>query len=514
MRQRFGLHAKYVLWILIVVFVVGIFYVFGLGGGGSNRGQRGDEGGGGKELPPVVATADGHKILRGEVDAQFLSIKETYSQIGYYSLAMGELVRATAFRQVVGTTLQLADARRRGIRASRSEVSAEIDKMVEEQIAAVKKQYGEEKFGEVVAAIMLQQTQQRNATEKDLRKWLTGQYRGNRDAVAREIVLRKLQEQVRGEVATTEKDLIESYDQVQARHILLLSAPSDDPKEQAKNDAAARKKAEDALAKLKAGADFATLAKQISEDPRSKAKGGDRGFFPRGTMVPEFDQEAFRLKPGEMSGLVKTSYGYHIIKVGARRSQLPANFEKDKATLLKDLQTQRQGQAWSKYQADLVDKAKIDVRDPEIRGARALAAGNVEAALAAFRQAEAGIARAGGESSGEVRAVFFFQLGDLYKGKREWKAAAAAFEQCLGTRSGNTGETYIALGDVYAQQGDKEGAITQYQAAAEVSPDERLVHDSLDAAYKRLGRNDLAATEQERWRKSQAQASPGMTPAE
>jgi Flp pilus assembly protein TadD len=70
------------------------------------------------------------------------------------------------------------------------------------------------------------------------------------------------------------------------------------------------------------------------------------------------------------------------------------------------------------------------------------------------------------------------------------------------------------LGDVYAQQGDKEGAITQYQAAAEVSPDERLVHDSLDAAYKRLGRNDLAATEQERWRKSQAQASPGMTPAE
>jgi foldase protein PrsA len=76
----------------------------------------------------------------------------------------------------------------------------------------------------------------------------------------------------------------------------------------------AKKLAEDILAKVRAGEDFATLAKQYSKDP-SAANGGDLGFFSKGKMVPEFEQAAFGLKVGEVSNVVKSVYGYHIIKL-------------------------------------------------------------------------------------------------------------------------------------------------------------------------------------------------------
>ena len=96
-------------------------------------------------------------------------------------------------------------------------------------------------------------------------------------------------------------------EQVRASHILL--------KTEGKDDAAVKKQAEELLAKVKAGADFAELAKKYSEDEASKAKGGDLDFFRKGQMVPEFDKAAFAMKPGEISDLVKTQFGYHIIKV-------------------------------------------------------------------------------------------------------------------------------------------------------------------------------------------------------
>ncbi len=101
-------------------------------------------------------------------------------------------------------------------------------------------------------------------------------------------------------------------EQVRASHILL--------KTEGKDDAAVKKQAEDILAKAKApGADFAKLANQYTEDDSGKTRGGDLDFFARradgGQMVKEFEDAAFALKPGEVSGLVKSQFGYHIIRV-------------------------------------------------------------------------------------------------------------------------------------------------------------------------------------------------------
>ncbi len=112
------------------------------------------------------------------------------------------------------------------------------------------------------------------------------------------------------------EDIQRSYDdnqaqyatpeQVRARHILL--------KTEGKDEATVRKQAEELLAKARGGADFEKLATQYSEDDVSKAKGGDLDYFGKGQMVPEFDTAAFALAPGQISDLVKTQYGFHIIK--------------------------------------------------------------------------------------------------------------------------------------------------------------------------------------------------------
>jgi peptidyl-prolyl cis-trans isomerase D len=104
----------------------------------------------------------------------------------------------------------------------------------------------------------------------------------------------------------------ETEDQVGASHILFKTGPD-------KDEAAVRKQAEAVLAQAKAGADFAELARQYSEDT-SAQNGGDLGFFGRGQMVPEFEAAAFALLEGEVSDLVRSTYGFHIIKSNGRQA--------------------------------------------------------------------------------------------------------------------------------------------------------------------------------------------------
>ena len=120
-------------------------------------------------------------------------------------------------------------------------------------------------------------------------------------------------------------DRFKVAEQVQVRHI--LSASPDD---------AGRAKAAQVLVDLQGGADFAALAKEHSADPGSAAKGGELGFFAKGAMVPEFEEAAFALKKkGELSGLVKTKFGYHILQLEDRRPAGVRPFEEVRDDLIK-----------------------------------------------------------------------------------------------------------------------------------------------------------------------------------
>jgi peptidyl-prolyl cis-trans isomerase C len=105
-------------------------------------------------------------------------------------------------------------------------------------------------------------------------------------------------------------DQIRKPDSVRARHILLVIRPG----ERETSKKLKWEKIQNILGEVKAGGDFAALAEQYSEGP-SKDRGGDLGYFQRGAMVQPFDSAAFALEIGEVSGVVKTIFGYHIIKL-------------------------------------------------------------------------------------------------------------------------------------------------------------------------------------------------------
>ncbi|MEK6628790.1 MAG: SurA N-terminal domain-containing protein [Bdellovibrionota bacterium] len=124
------------------------------------------------------------------------------------------------------------------------------------------------------------------------------------------------------------KALYETAEQVRAAHILIKSDAAD--------DAAASKKAEETLKRL-AKEDFGKVAAAVSDDPGSKVKNGDLGFFSRGQMVKEFEEVAFVLPVGKVSGLVKTPFGYHIIKVTDKKAAQKADFDSVKSTIARKL---------------------------------------------------------------------------------------------------------------------------------------------------------------------------------
>jgi peptidyl-prolyl cis-trans isomerase C len=118
------------------------------------------------------------------------------------------------------------------------------------------------------------------------------------------------------------------YEQIQARHILIRFAGSPVPVKANQKDATeaeALAKAQETQKRLAAGEDFAKVAQEVSDDVGSGANGGDLGMFKRGSMVPAFEEVAFKLQPGQTSEPVKTQFGYHIIKVEKRDAKSMAD---------------------------------------------------------------------------------------------------------------------------------------------------------------------------------------------
>jgi len=169
----------------------------------------------------------------------------------------------------------------------------------------------------------------------------------------RELIIRSLlQEEITSKITVEEKDAQEYFsahpeefsgDQVRVRHILV------------QNETDAR----EVLDRLAKNESFEGLAKELSKDSATAGKGGDLDYFRREQMIPEFAKAAFDLKPGEVSGVVKTPFGYHIIKAVDRKKGTPFAFEQVKEQLRRRLLDERQNQRFQEWVKGLEGGAKI-----------------------------------------------------------------------------------------------------------------------------------------------------------
>ncbi|MFY9623006.1 MAG: peptidylprolyl isomerase [Rhodoplanes sp.] len=176
-----------------------------------------------------------------------------------------------------------------------------------------------------------------------------------RDKALMDLVLRDT-----GKAAVTNEAMRSVYDEavkqmadeqeVHARHILFRVADANDQNA----SKAAEDKAKAALARIKKGEDFATVAKALTDDPPGKQDGGDLGYFTKDQMVPEFSEVAFKLDKGQVSEPIKTAFGWHIVKIEDKRKRAAPEFDQ-----VKD---QIETFVTRKAQIDLLNKLRAEAK--------------------------------------------------------------------------------------------------------------------------------------------------------
>lgn len=458
-----GSGMKVILGIIIAIFIISIPVVFGVRRGMGPTGPVETEG-----LKQTVAMVNGQPISRGTFLTTFALAFQFQGEAGADVRSL-EMMRASILNSLVEQQVLVQAAQGRGIGVGRGDVRGEIRQRMDAELAAYQKQFG------------------KRADVAEARSRLTAKYRDEEALIRNQLIVARLQQAIQNQVKVSDQDLLDSYDEAKARHILIATRKPGGGKPLSEEEA--RKKAELALAELKGGANFAELAKRESDDPGSASQGGDLGWFRRGRMVPEFDKAAFTLKPGETSGLVKTSYGYHVIQVEDRRRQLPKDFEKNKKKLRDDLLKQRQAQAWQAFGQDAREKAKISISDPELRGALAYAEQNYDQALKDFQTALQHPDRLGEG----IQGALDFTMGQIYMTRREYRKAAEALEKAMDHATSEMLPIYLQLGEAYLKLGNKEQAAKYYVLAAEESPEDSYSLMQLQTAFTQLGDAKRAA---------------------
>ena len=160
------------------------------------------------------------------------------------------------------------------------------------------------------------------------------------------------------------RDQYRVAEQAKVSHILIKTPlPGPDGKVDEKGVAEAQRRAEDLLKQLKGGAKFEDLARKYSEDPGSSKEGGSLGWIGRGRTVPEFEKAAFSLPKGQISDLVKSSYGFHIIRVDDRQDAHMKTLDEVKGEIEPILKQQKAQQIAQKQADDLLQQAKAQGLD-------------------------------------------------------------------------------------------------------------------------------------------------------
>lgn len=318
---------------------------------GARSTRRGGDGGGAGVIDSnTVAVVNGRSITKQEVDRQEQEVRnELLAKRSPMELeGHDEEIRKRATDKVIDRVLLEVAAEREGIRIPPEDV--------ESQLAQLMSNFPSE-------MVFDEQLAQNGFTRDSFRKQLE---------VSLGITV--LVDKHVGVVAEPDEDECKKYydenllqfwspELVKASHILLRVEETDSESEKVTK----RLRLEGILEEARQGGDFAELAEMYSEGP-SAPKGGDLGFFKRGTMVKPFEEAAFALEIGEVSGVVETSFGFHIIKVTDRQTESYTPFDEVKKGIGELITKQRYNKELTRYISGLREAAEIEYADPALAG--------------------------------------------------------------------------------------------------------------------------------------------------
>jgi len=310
---------------------------------------------------PVIAKGNGFEIKRSELDGVMMGIKST-------AAARGQTIPPAQLAQFEGQLL---------------------DRLIQDQLLLQKATDADRTNGVQKASLQMNVLLERFGSQEVLERQMkaTGmtvaELRSKiiQENTAQAVKIRELN------VTVTDAETKQFYDDtnhladfeqpemVHVRHILLMTMdPVTRTPLAADQQKAKQKQMDDLLKRIRGGADFAALAKQYSEDPGSKDNGGELPAFPRGQMVPEFEAAAFSLTNNQVSDVVTSTYGYHVIKL---LDKTPAK-KVDYATVapkIKDFLTQQKTEKLAPaYLEKLRKAADVQILDADLKAATAAAA--------------------------------------------------------------------------------------------------------------------------------------------
>lgn len=288
-----------------------------------------------------VAAVNGVVITQNDFDKEVKEIQHRFTSMGRpVNSEQMQALKSDVLESLIDRELLFQESKNNGIKIEEAEINTKLD--------SIKKQFpSDEDFKKALGRM--------DIAEADL----TSQIR--RDLAVNQLIAKQLADKI----TVPEKDIKSFYDdnpkafikpeQIKASHILIKV---DSQAEESKKTEA-RKKIEDLQDKIKKGGDFAALAKESSQCP-SSAGGGDLGFFGRGQMAKPFEDAAFALAPGEVSSIVETSFGYHIIKLTDKKPGETIAYKDAKEKIQQYLKQMKLQEQLGTYTEELEKKGKVE----------------------------------------------------------------------------------------------------------------------------------------------------------
>ncbi|HHW10088.1 MAG TPA: tetratricopeptide repeat protein [Firmicutes bacterium] len=403
----------------------------------------------------VIAKVNGQAIKAQEFEKRYLDTVRYYEQYqGTIPNTAVEELRYYTLQQLINNKLMLQKARQAKIKVTKDEINAEI--------AAIKENF---------------------VTDEEYEYWLSGM--GLTDAelrtmISENLAVEKLYDSIT-KVEITEEDIKKAYEQVKASHILI--EPVSD------NWEAARMQAERVRNEILKGKSFEELAKTNSADFQTKDMGGNVGYFGRDAqMDPNFIEAAFKLKVGEISEPVRTSYGYHLIKVTERIEAEGEEFENAKESIKAQLEARAAETRFTEWYQQVMADAKIVVNDPALRARQFVANNQLPQAVSQYQEAI---------EKNPSDPYLHLSLASVYKQLDDPDRSLRELEEAV--RLGYTdAELHLILGMEYMDRKMNDKAAQEFRTASGLDLYNYSLHYQLKELFNQLDLPDDVKVEEER----------------